>query len=366
MARLLFITYDRLEGGHGGGERSLSIHRALSRLGEVNTLYVDRGWPPFEVRPGDDVVRSLHWTDQPTRWFWRKKGYLLRDYRPDRRVSQAVHALHRKHHFDAIVGRYSTPILGSCASLAPSFIDIDCLLDDPVPRLFPMGLKRLAFGCGLSGFKCAFVTRKSDVDKVPHPDVRVLPCISSQPLSAAKRENRGIGRRILFVGGFGHRPNVEGLGRFIRNSLPIIRRYLPDTVLRAVGSGTDSLQPQDGVEGMGFTNDIHKEYLDADISICTIWQGGGACVKLAEAAGFGMAIVATRYAAGGYEGILEPGRDLLAADTDEGLAHCCVDLLKDDFQRTQIGERARAVASTMLSQGAIDRIVEESVGPWLA
>jgi glycosyltransferase involved in cell wall biosynthesis len=99
--------------------------------------------------------------------------------------------------------------------------------------------------------------------------------------------------------------------------------------------------------------------------ICPIWGCGGASIKLAEAAGFGKAVVATHHAASGFEGILEPGRDLLAANTDEGLANCCVELLKDGPKRSQMGERARVIASTMLSQAAIDRIIEESVGPWL-
>jgi glycosyltransferase involved in cell wall biosynthesis len=364
MKRLLLITYDRPESGYGGGERTISIYKALSRLGEVSTLYLDRGWVPFKARQGEEVVRMLDWTEHD-RWYWQKKAYLLRDYRPDRCVSQAVHALHRKHKFDAIFGRYSTPILGSCASLTPSFIDLDNQVSEPVPRFLPMRFKNAVLRRGLSGFKCVFVTRKEDIARVPHPDVRVLPCISSQPYLVPRSGDRGIGRRILFVGGFGHPPNRDGLMRFIRESLPSIRRHLPNTVLRAVGEGTDSLQGQDEVEGLGFVDHLNQEYFDADVIICPIWGGGGASVKLAEAAGFGGAIVATRYAASGFEGILEPGRDLLAANTDEGLANYCVELLKDGAKRSRMGERARVVASTMLSQGTIDRIIEESVGPWL-
>jgi glycosyltransferase involved in cell wall biosynthesis len=365
MIRLLLITYDRPESGYGGGERTISIYKALSRLGEVSILYLDRGWPPFKARKGEEVVRMSDWTEQPSRWYWRRKCYLLRDYRPDSRVSQAVHALQRKLKFGAIFGRYSTPILSSCASLAPSFIDLDSLVGEPVPRFLPMRLKNVVLRRALSGFKCVFVTRKDDTARVPHPDVRVLPCVSTQPYLLPTSGDRGIGQRILFVGGFGHRPNRDGLLRFIRESLPGIRRHLPNTVLRAVGPGTDILERQDGIEGLGFVDLIDKEYLISDVVICPIWSGGGASVKLAEAAGFGKAVVATHYAAGGFEGILKPGRDLLVANTDEGLANCCLELLKDGPKRSLMGESARAIVLTMLSQSAIDRIIEESVCPWL-
>ena len=40
----------------------------------------------------------------------------------------------------------------------------------------------------------------------------------------------------------------------------------------------------------------------------------------------------------GFEGILEPGRDLLAANSDDELADCCVKLLSDDQRRQRLGK----------------------------
>jgi hypothetical protein len=80
-------------------------------------------------------------------------------------------------------------------------------------------------------------------------------------------------------------------------------------------------------------------------------------VKLAEAALFGKAIVATSHAARGFEGMLEPERDLLVADTDETITAACIRLLQDEHVRTELERNSLRAAAEHLSQPAIDRIV---------
>ena len=68
-------------------------------------------------------------------------------------------------------------------------------------------------------------------------------------------------------------------------------------------------------------------------------------------------IVSTKFAALGYEGMLEPARDLLAADGDEEFADHCVRLLTDGASGAALGRSAKAAADRHLSQAAIDEIV---------
>jgi glycosyltransferase involved in cell wall biosynthesis len=170
---------------------------------------------------------------------------------------------------------------------------------------------------------------------------------------------------MLFVGGLAWPPNAEGLMRFVEKSLPIVRRRLPNSELRIVGRLSNAqmtdLKDREGIEVVGFVPDLAAEYRHADVCICPIWRGEGANVKLAEYAGFGRAIVATAFSAQGYEGILEPGRDLLTANSDEEMANCCVELLADDQRRQRLAHSARTVALRMLSQVAIDRSIQEAV-----
>jgi glycosyltransferase involved in cell wall biosynthesis len=368
MSRILLLTHDHPAPGYGGGERTLSIYKALQRLGEVHVLLVSA--PIFlETQPkeGMDLVRLLDSMDQATRWYWRRWRYLFYDYRSHPRVANAVEELHRKHKFDAFFGRYQTPIMGACTRFGPSFVDVDCVPTERFAQRFPFEarIRRAAMNWSHAKFKCVYVMKKSDLSKFSHPNSRVLPCISSQPQAAGVRGAGGNGLRMLFVGGLGHRPNRDGLMRFIERSLPIIRSTVPGAVLRVVGVGTETLNGLEGVLNGGFVKDLASEYVNADVSICPIWEGWGAMVKVAEAAGFGMPIVSTAHAARSYEGILEPNRDLISADSDEGLATACVELLTNTERRRMLGENAKTTASTMLSQSMVDHVIEETVGPWL-
>jgi glycosyltransferase involved in cell wall biosynthesis len=367
--RILFISTERPEPGFGAGERSLSICRALEKLGELHTLVViDPGRPSHPTGPGAHVVH-LRGTDGPaTSWYWRKRKYLLADYRSDRNVADAVARLHEEHRFDLFFGRYHLPILAGCARLGPTLVDLD---DVPInlTRTRPALLGALQAAMlrrSLAPMRRVFVTKLGDVPRVSHPRVAVLPCISTQPgqadgdpvapLAPLATAPPG-GPRLLFVGGLRWPPNREGVSHFIERILPMIRARVPAAKLRLVGEAGDFARGKPGVDAVGFAQDLADEYRRAALVVVPIRSGAGSCVKLAEAAGFGRPIVATTFAALGYEGLLEPGRDLLAADGDEEFAGHCIRLLTDAAFGAALAKSAKAVAARDLCQPAIDRIV---------
>ena len=243
----------------------------------------------------------------------------------DRGVADVTAKLHRDYRFDTFFGTEESPLLADCPSLGPSFVDLDDLGTQPANSGFnPVDrLKLLILRNGLSKFQRVFVTKPRDAAYIRTPNVQVLPCVSTQRRVTVSCDRAGDGYRILFVGS-PWPPNQEGLLRFVQRSLPIIRHHLPSATLRVVGSHDDgfinALREHDGVVFAGFVPDLDVEYSQADICICPIWRGTGSQVKLAEYASFSRAVVATTFSALGYEGILKPDRDLLVADTDEGMA----------------------------------------------
>jgi glycosyltransferase involved in cell wall biosynthesis len=359
--RILFISTERPEPGFGAGERSLSICNALAKLGELQTLVVvDPGRPSHPPGPGAHVVQ-LRDTDGPvTSWYWRKRKYLLADYRADRNIAGAVQQLHREHRFDFFFGRYHLPILADCARLGPTCVDLD---DVPInlTRTRPALLGRMQAALlrrSLAPMRRVFVTKRGDVPRVSHPRVEVLPCISTQPEAVgAAPPSAPLEPRLLFVGGLGWPPNREGVSHFIERVLPKILAQVPGARLRLVGEHGEFAQGVPGVEVVGFAKDLVAEYRAAAAVVVPIRRGAGSCVKLAEAAGFGRPIVATSFAALGYEGLLEPGRDLLAADGDEEFAGHCIRLLTDAAFGAALAKSAKAVADRDLCQPAVDRIV---------
>lgn len=361
--RSLFLSTERPEPGYGAGERSLSICNALAHLGEVETMVVVYpGGLGYSERPGEHVVRLLDDERDATRWYWRRRKYSLADYRSDRRVARFVAELHRRRPFDLFFGRYQLPLLAACARLGPTFVDLD---DVPVnvaaTRPAALGVaQRFQLRRALAPLRAVFVTKQGDAALVSHPRVGVLPCISTQPERSRALGPPGRERRLLFVGGLRWAPNRDGVLRFVEAVLPRVRAKFPDARLRLVGEGGEPFRGRDGVDVVGFAKDLVLEYESAALVVVPVRSGAGSCVKLAEAAGFGRPIVATPFAARGYEGILAAGRDLLVAPTDDDFVNGCIELLSDGARGAALAESARRAAADRLSQAAIDRIIREA------
>ncbi len=368
MTRILFLSKDRPAPGSGNGERTLSIYNALTRLGQVDVLIVPPVDRPIFDNTAEYVVNLLDDPRHATPWYWRKRLYLFRDFRPNKRVAAKVRELHRQHPYDAFFGRYHLPFWGDTASLGPSFVDVDDVPADTWTSRVPL-IDRIRHNLlvhAMRGFKTVFVTKPADVRKLVHDDVRVLPCISTRPSATGPITYQGSDKRMLFIGGKWHTPNSDGVSRFMTNCLPKIREQVPGAFLRLIGSGHKVLDGTEGVSAEDFVGDLVDEYKQASIFVCPIYRGAGSLVKLAEAVGYGLAIVTTTFAARGYEGILRPGRDMLVAETDEEFANYCVALLLNRRQRETLGNNAKAAAAANLRQANIDNIIAGAVEPYLA
>lgn len=348
--------------GYGGGERTLSLLRALEKLGHVDSFVIR---PPGTAIPRDAATCIV---DHPgfgnrSRWWWRAYHGSLQEFRSHRQVAGALRAMHDKHKYDAFVSRYHTGLLTACWQLAPSFLDVDDVPSDVRTWGMPgwQVIRRSVMPWALSKFEAIYVTKQADTHKVGHKSVHLLPCISTQAAPLGDKWNP-ISGRVIVVGSMGWPPNRDGLLQFVERSWPVVRGRVPHATLRIIGAHPELAPKGDGVEAIGFAENLHAEYVAAQVVVCPVRNGAGATVKLAEAAGFGMPIAATRYATTGYAGILEPGRDLLMAEGDAELADACSRLLSDAPLRHRLGTSAAAVAGEHLSQAAIDRVIERTVG----
>lgn len=367
MNRILLITDRRPIPGHGGGERTLSIYNALRRIAEVDVLLLLPPGVAGEAGPGEYVIRLGKEADAANPWYWRRRTYLLQDLRPDRRVRQEFEALVRARRYDAFFGRYHLPFLTGCTDFGPSFVDVDDLITDtwssPVP-LFDR-LRRHVYHRALSHYRTVFVTKQADARKLRHPDLRLLPCISTQPERTGPISYGGVPGRMLFVGWMNWPPNRDAVNWFIQNCLTPIRERFPDAVLRVVGRHGSSIAGPEGVSAADFVPELEEEYRQASIVVCPTLSGTGSVVKLAEAVAYGLPVVATAHAARGYEGLLEPGRDFAVASSAEEFISACIQLLSDDRRRNAMAASARQTSVGRLDQLAIDNCIRDAVTPWL-
>ena len=137
---------------------------------------------------------------------------------------------------------------------------------------------------------------------------------------------------VLFVGGYGHAPNVDAAHWLAGEILPLLRRAMPATHLVLAGSKPppDVLAlAGDHVEVTGTLSaeDLARHYAQARVALCALRFGGGVKFKVVEAMHAGVPVVTTSVGAQGL-----PGLDQVCDidDTAAGLAEATLRLLRDD------------------------------------
>ena len=164
--------------------------------------------------------------------------------------------------------------------------------------------------------------------------VEVLPWIT-RPVDTVPGLN---GRKdILFVGGFGHAPNVDAMVAFVVNLWPRLRERLPGVRLRIAGSHTGAavyaLRQKD-VLVLGHVEDLRGEMDRARVSIAPLRWGAGLKGKVATAMAFGLPSVLSPIAAESMG--LTSGENCMIADLDEAFIEAVARLYEDDALWTRL------------------------------
>ena len=147
--------------------------------------------------------------------------------------------------------------------------------------------------------------------------------------------------RLLFVGSFGHPPNVEAVRVLCDTVLPAVRAREPDAVLEIVGADPPAWLRERGTDGLvvhGFVDDLDAVYARAAVVVAPLVSGGGIKIKILEAMGRGAAVVTTPI---GAEGIDENGDALVVVRSIDDFAPHVLGLLEDPARRGELGRRAR-------------------------
>jgi GT2 family glycosyltransferase len=148
---------------------------------------------------------------------------------------------------------------------------------------------------------------------------------------------------VLFVGGFNHLPNVQGLAWFIDRVFPEVLANKPGVRLIVAGSGNTkrlgARAQHPSIEMKGFVPDIQELLKTAAVLICPVLSGSGVRVKLLEAFAAGIPVVSTRL---GAEGLLGAGDPVCAVgDTPAEFAEGVLKLLNDSVRAGEMAKRAR-------------------------
>jgi GT2 family glycosyltransferase/glycosyltransferase involved in cell wall biosynthesis len=150
-------------------------------------------------------------------------------------------------------------------------------------------------------------------------------------------------RTLLFLGSFRHLPNQEALNWFVTEVFPRVRAEEPGTRLVVIGSDPPpkhSLRDAEGIELVGFVQDVREPLGKYAVFVCPILSGSGMRVKLLEAFAAGIPVVSTRLGAEGLAS--EDGGICALADDAVGFGDRVVRLLRDPAGAAEMARRARA------------------------
>jgi polysaccharide biosynthesis protein PslH len=154
---------------------------------------------------------------------------------------------------------------------------------------------------------------------------------------------------ILFVGSFGHPPNVDGAIWLAKEVFPRIAARVPEARLELVGNqpGTEVRALAEGAISVhGSVPDVTPFLERAAVVVAPIRIGGSMRMKVLEALAAGKSVVATPRAAEGLEALA--GEKLLIATGEDEFVETVAALLRDPERRRRLGESARGWAESNL------------------
>jgi glycosyltransferase involved in cell wall biosynthesis len=169
---------------------------------------------------------------------------------------------------------------------------------------------------------------------------------------------------VLFVGGFGHPPNVEAALTLAKRIFPDVVAQRPESRLYLVGDKPPAeiqALADDCVIVTGAVPDVLPYLEQAAVVVAPVAVGGGMRLKVLEALAAGKALVATPLAVEGLA--IRDGEHALVVDSDEAFAEALLRLLDDPGERRRLGAGARKWAEQhldlALSAAAYERLYDE-------
>ena len=358
----------------GGGQRTRLMFEALNSFSDVDVMPVGSHADPFHRTVFPEAANIVDGQ------FGRKKlfGLMPAIARRNRFVAQKISRLitSRREHFtadevsratmakvdlgayDLIIGRYLEPTskMGvlEMATDAPVLVDIDDRDDNKMrnmaenrsaslpKRLYARRLHRQLIDIFAEKIALAdhlWLASTDDLEGIDHRSKTVLPNIPFLTIDDSydprALEEPG---RILFIGHAQHLPNRDGLLGFVAGAWPKIRAKAPNARLRVVGREfTENMVgagAAEGVDILGFVEDLQEEYARASLVIAPVMEGGGTKIKVLEAMQFQKPVVAHRHSTHGFHS--EGAPIFRSCETMNQMAAASLDLMQDEAARLSL------------------------------
>lgn len=173
---------------------------------------------------------------------------------------------------------------------------------------------------------------------------------------------------LVFIGGFRHPPNTDGMLWYAKEILPLLRKRLPGVKTYVVGGDVPATIKALAAEDLvitGHVPDVAPYFTTCRVSISPLRYGAGVKGKVNLAMSYGLPVVATTPSIEGMA--LTPGVDVLIGDNPEEFADAVARCYNDEPLWHRLAEGGRENVRTHFSRdvalGAITRLFALSRNP---
>jgi len=146
---------------------------------------------------------------------------------------------------------------------------------------------------------------------------------------------------IMFIGGFAHSPNVDGVKWFLKNMFPLIKEKVHEIKFYIVGNEpTDEIKTlaSNDIIVTGYVEDVSPYFENCRVFVSPIRYGAGVKGKINQSMSYGLPVVTTSIGAEGMS--LIDGENSLVADTPEEFANKTLDLYTDENLWEKISQQS--------------------------
>ena len=201
--------------------------------------------------------------------------------------------------------------------------------------------------------------RKIFNELFPGKQIEVIPTYiydSVFPISNQDYEHRD---GIMFVGGFNHKPNLDGMTWFLSSIWPIVKNRNPQLKFYIIGSNIPDELRELASGNIEFKNSISEEELNqcydsAKLVIAPMTYGAGVKGKVIEGIAHGVPVITTTI---GAEGIFDADKVLNIVDSPEKFANNILEIHDNKFLWESMREISIKYAGRYLSYSSANDVI---------
>ena len=186
--------------------------------------------------------------------------------------------------------------------------------------------------------------------------IEVLPLIMDNNNGQIESSSRS---DIIFVGGFGHSPNIDAVKYFVSEVMPLIRKKLKGVKFYIVGTDPPPeikhLASSDVIV-MGYVQNLNELLASMKVSVAPLRFGAGVKGKVATSLANGVPVVATAVAVEGMN--LHDQTNVLVAQDAIQFAQSIIDLFEDQQLWNKLSNNGMALINLDLGPDKASAVIK--------